>query len=132
VAIATDVMQLQTPVSGNAAAATANANRDGSGTVELLHTAGANGARFDLFRAVAKGTTTAGMVRFYLSTDTGTTKRLLKELIVAAVTVAADVPGWDGEWRPTVPLVIPAGAKLYASTHNADAGFNVFALGGDY
>lgn len=130
-AISTSIMQLQTPVAAGGSLSAANANRDGTGTLVTLYTAGANGGRVDMVRAKAKGDTTAGMVRVYLSTDAGATKRLIAELVVAAVTVAADVAGWEGEWVPSRPLVVPAAAVLYASTHNAE-GINVFGLGGDY
>jgi hypothetical protein len=120
----------QAPVCDSVQVSTANANRDGTGTLGTLHTAGANGSRVELVRVKAAVTTTAGMVRLFVSTDGGTTKRLIAELVVTAVTVGASTPSFEGEWVPTRPLVLPAAAVLYASTHNAEA-INCFAHGGN-
>lgn len=120
----------QTPVCANGQVSAANTARDGSGTIVTLFTAGANGARIEYIRAKATVTTTAGMVRIFISTNGGTDKRLLAEINIAAATVSATVQGAEGEYRPTLPLMLPASALIYASTHNAEA-INVFAHGGD-
>lgn len=120
----------QTPVCGHGQVSTANTNRDGTGTLVTLYTAGTNGGRVEYIRAKAAVTTTAGMVRIFLSTDSGTTKRLWAEIAISAVTVGASTQSAEGEYRPTLPLVLPASAILYASTHNAEA-INCFVHGAD-
>lgn len=120
----------QTPICGVGQVSTANTNRDGTGTVATLYTAGSNGGRIEYIRAKATVTTTAGMVRIFISTDSGTTKRLWAEINIVAVTVGAATQAAEGEYRPALPLLLPAGALIYASTHNAEA-INVFAHGGD-
>ena len=52
---------------GAAQVSTANTNRDGTGTLALVLQAGATGARVDGIAVQATGTTTAGMLRFYLT-----------------------------------------------------------------
>lgn len=56
-----------TPKSGVAAISTANANRDGTGTIGVVYTAGNSGARIDKININASGTTTAGIVRLYIT-----------------------------------------------------------------
>lgn len=108
---------------------TANTNRDGTGTVATIVTAGAQGSRVDLIRSVAEGTTTAGVVRIFL--HDGSTFFLVKEIIVAAVTPSTTVETSTLEWAPTEPIILPSGWTLRASTNNAET-FNIFVFGGDY
>lgn len=121
---------------------TANTNRDGSGTtVEVAagpSTAQGTGVgkRIDYVLIVATGTTTAGMIRFFLSTDGGTTKRMIAEVPVSAVTVGTSTPAF----QTAVPVLVnmnlqgqvsAASCKLYASTHNAET-FNIHVFGSTY
>jgi hypothetical protein len=46
---------------------TANTNRDGTGTLGVVYTAGPSGARIDKINTQASATTTAGMVRYYIT-----------------------------------------------------------------
>lgn len=55
------------PKNGGAQVSVANANRDGTGAVGVVLTAGASGARIDALAVKATGTTTAGMLRFFLA-----------------------------------------------------------------
>lgn len=114
-----------TPALGSAQISTANTNRDGTGTIGTVLTAGANGTKVNQVDIVAAGTTTAGVVRLFI--NDGTNTRLLYEQLVAAATPSATV---DVE-RYTVNfdhLVLPTGYSLRAATHNAEA-FNIFAYG---
>lgn len=52
---------------GMVSISTANTNRDGTGTLGIVFTAGASGARIDKINTQASGTTTAGIVRYYLT-----------------------------------------------------------------
>jgi len=56
-----------TPRNGVTQVSTANANRDGTGTLGVVCMAGANGMRIDSLTIQATGTTTAGMLRFFLT-----------------------------------------------------------------
>ena len=116
-------------VLGMAQISTANTNRDGTGTLGTVHTAGEHGSRIDLIRVVGTGTTTAGVVRIFV--DDGSNVRLLKEILVDAITPSTSIEVFTDEYQPTEPLLMPATWILKASTHNAEA-FNVFAIGGDY
>lgn len=131
-AVNTTPIFVLTPICAAGQVSTANTNRDGTGTLATILTAGASGCRIDRVTAHAIVTTTAGMVRLYV--DDGVTVRLVAEISIAANTVAAAVPGYEAEWsrqdgQPV--LVLPAGVILKASTHNAEA-INVIAHGGQF
>lgn len=122
------------PKCGMAQIATANAARDGTGTLGTVFTAGASGSRIDAILLKATAATTAGMVRLFVSD--GTNHRLITELPVQAQTPSGTAPGWEaqlttGNLSQVLPLVMPNGYSLRASTHNAES-FNVIALGGDF
>lgn len=113
---------------GQALISTANANRDGTGTLGTVWTAGASGGRIDEVRIKATGTTTAGMVRLYVSD--GTNHRLLFEQSIAAVTPSATIKSEEYQ-LPFSNLFLEANETLRASTEKAES-FVVHAFGGDF
>jgi hypothetical protein len=113
---------------GSVQVATANTNRDGTGTVVDVLTGVAAGTKVFEVVVQATGTTTAGMVRLYYFDGTNT--RLLDEVPVTAVTPSASAAAFRA--RRVYDNLIIAGSthKLQASTHNAET-FNVIASAGD-
>lgn len=113
--------------------ATANTNRDGTGTIAIVATGKEKGTIIERVIAKAQGTTTAGMIRLYI--DDGSNVRLIHEIPVEAITPDASTESWSGTWVPTTSgigeLILPEGHELQASTHNAET-FNIFAIGGDF
>ena len=98
---------------------TANPNRDGTtGTYVNVFTAGASGSRIDDIYMTATVTTTAGMIRLFISDGTNT--RLLSETPVAAITVSATTAAWTAVLL-SQGLVIPSGYILKASTEKSEA-----------
>ena len=122
-----------TPQIGRARIATANTNRDGTGTLGNVITGAASGTRVDRIVITATGTTTAGMVRLFI--NDGANIRAWREVPVTAITVSASAAAFtftivspDSQ----VPLlVLPNAYILAASTHNAEQ-FDVLAHAGDY
>lgn len=112
------------------AISTANTNRDGTGTIGTLATAVAAGTKWFEIVVQALGTTTAGMVRLYHSSDGGTTWTMIDEFPVSAVTVSASQAAYrlSKEYRNL--QLVGTSAKLGVSTHNAES-FEVYAFGGD-
>ena len=121
---------------------TANTNRDGSGTtVEIAAgptTAAGSGVgkRITGVQIQATGTTTQGMVRFFISVDGGTTKRLIEEIPVSAITPSSTTAAFATTVPGLIGCVLPGQVsantqKLYASTHNAET-FNVIVFGATY
>jgi len=117
-----------TPRIASVNVATANTNRDGTGTVATLITGAATGTRIAEIVVQARVTTTAGMVRIFL--HDGTTFFFFDEVSIAAATVSASVKGT----RQSViynNLVLPSASwSVRVSTHNADS-MDVTALGAD-
>ena len=100
---------------------TANTNRDGTGTIATIFTAGASGSRVDDIVVQATATTTAGMVRLFL--HDGTNARLWAEVPVTAVTPSGTVQAFTASLL-NQSLVLPNGWSLRASTNNAET-FNI-------
>ncbi|MCL4712161.1 MAG: hypothetical protein KJZ73_13040 [Pseudorhodoplanes sp.] len=116
---------------GVANLSTANTNRDGTGTIGIVLTGGANGTMVDRIEICATGDTTAGVVRLFVTLDSGPTSRLWKEVLVGAITVSATVAAFMRRINCALPenaLYLPSGYSLRASTHNAE-GFNVHGWG---
>lgn len=120
-----------TPRQATAQVTTANTNRDGSGTPVLIFTPGANGSKIEEIVVEAVGTTTAGMVRIFVSPDSGTTYRLFDEIPVVAFTPSGTVQAFRAS-RKYSNLFVPSGTfRLGATTHNTET-FNIHCLGGDF
>ena len=108
--------------------ATANTNRDGTGTSGTLITGASTGTRINEIVINARVTTTAGMVRVFL--HDGSTFRLFDEIAIAAQTVSASNPAirvstiYDN-------LVLPSASwSVRVSTEKAES-MDVTALGAD-
>ena len=117
------------PKIGAVSIATANAGRDGTGTVGTVITAGTQGNLITLIRVIARSTTTAGMIRLFLYD--GTAYHFYAEIPVTAVTPSATVAAFVAELVPAQPLKLPASWSLRASTEKAET-FEVLAFGGEY
>lgn len=119
---------VQTPKTPYVQISAANTARDGTGTIGTLYTAGSAGARLEGIQFTATGTTTAGVLRVFLSNDAGSTKRLIAEVLVTAVTPSTTLAVFSYTWiPPTGVLILEASAVVYVATHNAEA-FNCFGL----
>jgi hypothetical protein len=123
-----------TPRIGAAIISAANALRDGTGTIPNILTAGANGTRVRRIAINATGTTTAGMVRVFLH-DGASAHHLLLEVPVSALTPSATVQAFAASFTEAIspdllPLTIPSGWSIRASTHNAES-FRVTCEGAD-
>lgn len=110
-----------TPVAAVVQVATANTARDGTGTMQTLLTGVAGGTRVDDIILKAAGNTTAGMVRFFLSLDGGTTKRLIYEVPVTSTTASATNLSWTFRLTDLAWLLPNASANLYVATEKAEA-----------
>lgn len=116
-----------TPKSPTVVISTANTNRDGTtGTYGTLMTAGPSGSRVDRIRVQATGTTTAGMIRFFVGTA------LIYELPVVAITASATSPVFGANVTFDNGLVLAASAVLKVSTNNAESFAVSVSNGGDF
>ena len=119
------------PLVGMATVTAANANLDGSGAIVTVASGLTEGIRIDVVEVKAIVTTTAGMIRLFLSEDNGVTWELWHEIDVTAVTPGAAVQAFSASYTPTNPLSLATSDDLLgASTENAEE-MNVFARGGE-
>jgi uncharacterized membrane protein len=126
--MAADPVFAVTPRVASVNIATANTNRDGTGTVATLITGAATGTRIAEIVVQAKATTTAGMVRIFLYD--GSNYFSFDEVAIAAATVSASVKGTRVSTTYS-NLVLPnASWSVRVSTHNAES-IDVTALGAD-
>lgn len=105
----------------------ANTNRDGTGTIVTIFTAGASGSKVVNIVVKAESNTTAGMVRLFLYD--GATYSLWQEISISAITVSGTTQTFYASIAPD--LILETGWSVRASTHNAEV-FNVIITGGDY
>jgi len=138
--MASTAQYLATPVTTAVTISTANTAFDGSGTVAIVFTAGASGARIDRVVIEGLGTTAAGLVTIFKSDDatsnTTSNTHLYDVVAVGAVTASTTVAPFTttceeytapNKW----PLTLPAGATLRVGTTIAQS-IKVTAVGGSY
>lgn len=123
-----------TPRAGIGLLSAANPGRDGTGTIVNIFTAGGTGSRIDAIDIQATANTTAGMIRLFMFD--GANNRLIGEYPVSAITPSATQPAFSAQLTTAnlanlLPLILPTGYALRASTEKAEA-FNVFGIGGDF
>ena len=97
-------------------------------TVVLL-TAGADGAILTRLSAIPRSTVTASSLLLFTSSDSGTTKRLIDSVLMAAQTVATTTAVASTSfttYTETAPLRLQAGEQLYVGSQVALASGIVF------
>lgn len=120
-----------TPKLGVGQVTTANTNRDGTGTLATLFTAGAQGSVVYQLEYINEGTVAANIIRFYISTDGGTTKRLWREFLTVANTPSATVAALR-VIEQLDNFVLPASAIMYASVHTTGEKYDIAVSYGDF
>ena len=119
--MATTAQYASTVRTAQAQVSTANTNRNGTGTIATVFTAGSNGSRIDDIYITATGTTTAGVVRLFL--NDGTNTYLFEEILVTAITPSTTVQVFQFT-QLNLGLILANGWSLRASTNNAET-FNI-------
>jgi len=117
-----------TPRIAVAQVSVANTNRDGTGTIVTVLTAGASGTRVDYAAVKAVGSTSVGAVRLFV--HDGTSASLLTEVPVPMTEPLSVDKTFEQLIELAGGIVLPTGYSLRASTNAADT-FNIFAFGGD-
>ena len=119
--MATTAQYASTVRTAQAQVSTANTNRNGTGTIVTVFTAGSNGSRIDDIYITATATTTAGVVRLFL--NDGTNTYLFEEILVTAITPSTTVQVFQSV-QLNLSLILANGWSLRASTNNAET-FNI-------
>jgi len=114
---------------------TANTAKDGTGTVVLLYTAGANGSRVDAIKVRSTGTAVATVIRIFVNNGataaTATNNSLYTEATIASTTLTEVAAQTDNSIAMNISL--PATYRVYATIGTSVAApLQVSAVGGDY
>ena len=114
---------------------TANTAKDGTGTVVLLYTAGANGSRVDAIKVRSTGTAVATVIRIFINNGataaTATNNSLYTEATIASTTLTEVAAQTDNSI--TMNISLPATYRVYATIGTSVAApLQVSAVGGDY
>ena len=114
----------------------ASSNATGGGTACLAQLArtSANGARITRLTALARATNTATELQLYVSNDGGTTKRLIRSILMAAYTVAQTTgqTAVDMGYSDSAPLILSASEILYVGIGVTNTGIVFRAEGFGY
>ena len=124
-----------TPVFGAALLTTADTSLTAPTTVGTVLTAGASGTRIDFIEVMGVATTVSGIVNLFIYD--GTTYTLWQQIPVVAVTTSTTAISFSSVTAtnntPNVmPMIIPTGYSLRATTTIAQTGVKVIAYGGDF
>lgn len=120
----------QTPKTSSAVCTGAGAiTGDTPTNTVLLVTAGSDGTILTNVRAMPRATVTASSLTLYISSDTGTTKRMIDSALMAAytqaITTLTPVTAFSGITEST-PIRLAAGDQIYCQSEVALAGGIVF------
>ena len=123
---------IATPKIGAAAVSTANTNRDGTGTIATVFTAGASGSKIEEIVVKATGDPADSVVTLFL--HDGTDYWLFDEVDLGNPAAASATVTGHRVSTLYENLVLPSGWSLRAAiTAALTAGvINVIALGGDF
>lgn len=102
---------------------------DNPSNTVLLVTAGSNGAILTRLTAIPRATVTASSLCLWISSDGGTTKRLVNSVLMSAATVnttTAVAVTTFSTYTETTPLRLAAADRLYVGSQVALAGGIVF------
>jgi hypothetical protein len=124
-----------TPKFGSATLTTADTSLTAPTTVGTIVTAGASGTRIDYIDVQGVATTVAGLINLFVFD--GTNYILWQQIPVQAVTSSTTVPAFAAVVSSNgnanvMPLTLPTGYSLRATTTVAQTGVRVTAYGGDF
>lgn len=116
---------------------TANTAKDGTGTVVLVHTAGANGSSPTAIVFRATGTNTATVARIFVNNGAdptvATNNSLIGEVTLAATTLSEVAALADYRWSFPDGFKMPAGYKINITIGTTVAAtYAITCYGGDY
>lgn len=133
--MATSAQYAATPRIGSATLTTADTSLTAPTTVGTVLTAGASGTRIDYIDIQGVDTTSAGLVNLFIYD--GANYILWAQVPVIAVTSSTTAPAFQATMSSNVnanimPLILPNGYSLRATTSVSQTGVRVTAQGGDF
>lgn len=114
--------------------ATSTATGGGSAVLGQLARTSVNGVRISRLTALARATVTATELQLYLSNDGGTTKRLIRSVLMPAYPVAQTTgqTAIDMGYSDSAPLILAASETLYVGIGVSNTGIVFRAEGYGY
>ena len=114
--------------------ATSTATGGGSAVLAQLARTSANGVRITRLTALARATVTATELQLYVSNDGGTTKRLIRSILMSAYTVAQTTgqTAVDMGYSDSSPPILLASETLYVGIGVTNTGIVFRAEGFGY
>jgi hypothetical protein len=133
--MSTSAQYASTPKFGSANLTTADTSLTAPTTVSTIVTAGASGTRIDYIDVQGVANTVAGLINLFVFD--GTTYILWQQVPVQVVTSSTTVPAFvsvlsSNSNSNIMPLTLPTGYSLRATTSVAQTGVRVTAYGGDF
>lgn len=133
--MATSAQYAATPKVGAALLTTADTSLTAPTTVGTVITAAASGTRIDYIEVMGVATTAAGLINLFIYD--GTTYHLWQQVPVIAVTTSTTGASFNATISSNgnanvMPLTLPTGYSLRATTTVAQTGVKVIAYGGDF
>ena len=133
--MATTAQYASTPVVGSATLTTADTSLTAPTTVGTVLTAGASGTRIDYIEIQGVATTVASLVNLFIYD--GTNYILWQQVPVVAITSSTTTPAFNAVLSSNVnanvmPLTLPTGYSLRATTSVTQTGVRVTAYGGNF
>ncbi len=133
--MSTSAQYASTPKFGSANLTTADTSLTAPTTVGTIVTAGASGTRIDYIDIQGVATTVAGLINLFVFD--GTNYILWNQVPVQVVTSSTTAPAFTAVLSSNgnaniMPLTLPTGYSLRATTSVAQTGVRVTAYGGDF
>lgn len=133
--MATSAQYASTPKIGSALLTTADTSLTAPTTVGTVFTAGASGSRIDYIDIQGVATTSAGIVNLFIFD--GTNYFLYIQVPVIPITSSTTAVAFSSVLSSNgnaniLPINLPTGFSLRATTSTAQTGIRVTASGGDY
>jgi hypothetical protein len=133
--MSTTAQYASTPRIGSALLTTADTSLTAPSTVGTVFTAGASGSRIDYIDVQGVATTVASLVNIFIYD--GTNYFLYTQIPVQAVTSSTTAPAFQATISSNtnaniLPINLPTGYSVRATTSVTQTGVRVTALGGDY
>jgi len=133
--MSTTAQYASTPKVGSALLTTADTSLTAPTTVGTVLSAGASGSRIDYIEVIGVATTVASLINLFIYD--GTTYFLWAQIPVLAITTSTTAPSYVANLSSNgnaniMPLNLPTGYSLRATTTVAQTGVRVIAYGGDF
>ena len=133
--MSTSAQYASAPRIGSAVLTTADTSLTAPSTVGTVLTAGSSGTRIDYIEVIGTATTVSSLVNLFIYD--GTNYILWQQVPVIAITTATTTPSFaaylsSNSNANVMPLVLPTGYSLRATTTVTQTGVRVTANGGDF